>query len=80
MRMAPLNDWWREVWSVGHGPSRRYCGIAKTAEGFAVDVFEGDTCLESRTFATRLEAAYAVDAVRAAYAPESTEAVLQGRA
>ena len=78
MGMVPLQDWWREVWSFGHGVERRYCGIAKTAEGYAVDVFEGDTCLESVTVTTRLEAAYAVDEFRRTYAPSATEAVLAG--
>ena len=47
---------WTEVWSVGSGQSRRYCGIARTQEGYAVDVFEGDTCLESEVHATRKDA------------------------
>ena len=62
------SDWWREVWSVGDGRSRTYCGIARTPEGYAVDVFEGDTCLESEVFGSRLEAAYAVDRFRRQYA------------
>lgn len=64
-------DWWREIWSFGEGPSRVYCGIAKTSEGFAVDVFQGDTCVESETFATRIEAAFAVDLFRRRYAGDS---------
>ena len=71
-----MKDWWREVWSVGQGQTRKYCGIAKTEDGYAVDVFEGDTCLESVSFVTRLEAAYAVDAFRRSYGPPVTEAAL----
>ena len=71
-----MNDAWREVWSVGTGRSRLYCGIAKTVDGYAVDVFEGDTCVESATFLTRLEAAHAVDECRRLYAPPRVEAVL----
>lgn len=48
--------WWTEIWSVGVGLSRRYCGVARTEEGYAVDLFEGDTCLESEVYATRKEA------------------------
>jgi len=67
-------EWWREVWSVGEGRSRTYCGIARTPEGFAVDVFEGDDCIESETYDSRLEAAYAVDAFRRRYAGDGREA------
>jgi hypothetical protein len=66
-------EWWREVWSVGDGPSRTYCGIARTPEGYAVDVFEGDDCVESEAFESRLEAAYAVDLFRRRYAGEARE-------
>jgi hypothetical protein len=69
-------EWWREVWSVGDGPSRTYCGIARTPEGFAVDVFEGDDCIESELFESRLEAAYAVDLFRRRYAGESRPAAM----
>ena len=64
-------DWWREIWSIDQQSSRIYCGIAKTADGFAVDVFRGDTCIESETFATRLEAAFAVDMYRRRFAGDS---------
>lgn len=70
------SDWWREIWSVGDGASRRYCGIARTPDGYAVDVFVGDQCLESETFETRIEAAYAVDIYRRRYAPEGAEAAI----
>ena len=66
-------EWWREVWSVGDGPSRTYCGIARTPEGYAVDVFEGDDCIESESFDSRLEAAYAVDLFRRRYAGDARE-------
>ena len=49
-------DWWTEVWSFEDGHSRVYGGIALTQEGFAVDVFEGDTCVESDIFSSREEA------------------------
>lgn len=58
---------WTEVWSSGHGPSRSYCGIAHTEEGFAVDVFHGDTCVASATFGTRHEAEQAANQMRGRY-------------
>ena len=51
-----MGDWWTETWSFGTGRSRTYCGIAETDEGYAVDVFSGDTCVDSRPCRTRAEA------------------------
>jgi hypothetical protein len=42
-----MRNWWTEMWSVGEGRDRTYCGIARTPDGFALDVFRGDTCLAS---------------------------------
>ena len=67
-------EWWREIWSVGEGRSRIYCGIAKTPDGYAVDVFAGDSCIDSETFGSRLEAAYAVDIFRRRYGQSSDAA------
>ena len=67
-------DWWREVWSIGEGRQRVYCGIARTPDGYAVDVFEGDSCIESDTFPSRLEAAYAVDMFRRRYGRTAADA------
>jgi hypothetical protein len=49
-------DWWREQWSLGEGQSRVYCGIARTKEGYAVDVFRGDTCVDSFPYGNRQDA------------------------
>jgi hypothetical protein len=49
-------NWWTEIWSFEDGHSRVYGGIALTPDGFAVDVFEGDTCVESDIFTSRDEA------------------------
>jgi len=38
---------WTEIWSAGDGESRSYCAVAQTADGFAVDVFHGDACVDS---------------------------------
>ncbi|HSC25808.1 MAG TPA: hypothetical protein VLD67_00955 [Vicinamibacterales bacterium] len=47
---------WTELWSSGHGPSRTYCGIARTEEGFAVDVFKGDSCIASEIYGSQSDA------------------------
>jgi len=60
-------DWWTEVWSIDGGNGRIYGGIAETPEGFAVDVFENDTCVESDTFLTREEAEEAALALKHHY-------------
>lgn len=49
-------DWWTEVWSFDDDQGRVYGGIANTPDGYAVDVFENDTCVESDTYITREEA------------------------
>jgi hypothetical protein len=77
-----VSEWWREVWSIGEGRGRTYCGIARIPDGYAVDVFEGDSCIESESFGTRLEAAYAVDLFRRRYgrgeAADATEPIMAG--
>jgi hypothetical protein len=54
--MNSTSGWWTEIWSVGRGSDRVYCGIARTEDGFAVDLFCGDTCIESRVVETRADA------------------------
>lgn len=64
-----MADSWTEMWSIGGGRARTYCGIAE-AEGegeFAVDLFSGDTCLSSEVFATRLEAIRTAQALHRRY-------------
>jgi hypothetical protein len=46
---------------------RTYCGIAETQDGYAVDVFQGDTCLEAADYATFEEAREAALGVRLRY-------------
>lgn len=60
-------DWWTEVWSINDGTGRIYGGIANTPDGFAVDVFENDTCVESDNFLTREEAERAALALKQRY-------------
>ncbi len=55
---------WTEVWSAGSGPARSYCGIAVTEDGFAVDVFHGDTCVDSTVHASWAEAEQQARAMR----------------
>ena len=47
---------WTEQWAMGEGASRIYCGIARTEEGYAVDVFRGDTCVDSFPYPRRRDA------------------------
>jgi hypothetical protein len=58
---------WTEIWSTGHGRERSYCGIAETDDGFAVDVFQGDTCVASSTCETRPEAERLARQMRSRY-------------
>jgi hypothetical protein len=51
-----MSRWWKEIWSTGIGASRVYCGIARTVDGYAVDLFRGDECLASDIYDTRAEA------------------------
>lgn len=51
-----MADSWTEMWTIGGGRARTYCGIAEAEGEFAVDLFSGDTCLSSEVFATQPEA------------------------
>lgn len=51
-----MGNWWTEMWSIADVGGRTYCGIARTPDGFAVDVFRGDTCIASTLHATWGEA------------------------
>jgi len=62
-----MDNTWAEIWSVGSGRSRLYCGIAESFGEFAVDLFTGDTCVSSQVFATRAEAAAAAHALKRQY-------------
>ena len=62
-----MDNSWAEIWSVGSGRSRMYCGIAETFGEFAVDLFTGDTCVSSQVFATRGEATMAAHALKRQY-------------
>jgi hypothetical protein len=47
-----VRNWWTEMWSIGDDAGRTYCGIARTPDGFAVDVFRGDNCIASTIHGT----------------------------
>lgn len=64
-----MSAWWTPIWSTGAGPNRIYCGIARTEEGFAVDLFRGDTCIESVVCENRTEALRGAAAFERQYAP-----------
>jgi hypothetical protein len=58
---------WTELWSFGSGAQRSYCVIERTEEGFALDVFRGDTCIESDVFETRDQAERVARGLEAQY-------------
>lgn len=64
-----MADSWTELWSVRAGRSRTYCGVARTDDGFAVDVFRDDTCIASEEHATREMAVRAALARERRYRP-----------
>jgi hypothetical protein len=45
-----------EQWSVGSGRSRVSCGISRSEDGYAVDLFRGETCVDSFFYSTRADA------------------------
>lgn len=67
-----MTKWWKEVWSVGSGARRLYCGIARTVDGYAVDLFRGDECIASDLFAARPEAEQAASGLRRELVRRST--------
>jgi hypothetical protein len=62
-----MRNWWTELWSIGEGPARTYCGIARTPDGFALDVLRGDTCLASTLHETWSEAEREASAMKRRY-------------
>lgn len=70
--------WWAEEWSFGAGPSRVSCGISRTEEGYAVDVFRGDTCVESFIYASRREAVQAAQGLKLQYRITGSPAPVTG--
>lgn len=64
---AAVGNWWTEMWSIGEGADRTYCGIARTPEGFALDVFRGDHCLGSTVHGTWREAEHEASALKRRY-------------
>jgi len=62
---------WTEIWAAGEGESRTYCGIARTIEGYAVDLFRGDSCISSEIHGTREEAEQAASALGRRHTPRA---------
>ena len=61
--------WWKEVWTAGEGAGRTYCGIARTVEGYAVDLFRGDSCIASELHETCDESERAASELSRRHAP-----------
>lgn len=66
--------WWKEVWAAGEGESRTYCGIARTIDGYAVDVFRGDSCIASEIHGTREQAERAASELGRRHVPHRRSA------
>ena len=45
-----------EQWSLGSGRSRVSCGISRSEDGFAVDLFRGEIRVDSYFYQTRADA------------------------
>lgn len=45
-----------ERWSLGSGRSRVSCGISRSEDGFAVDLFRGDVRVDSFFYSNRVDA------------------------
>lgn len=58
-KKADLALWWTELWTEQEGATRVYCGVARTDEGFAVDLFRDYTCVLSEPYRTEHEAVMA---------------------
>ncbi len=54
-------NWRAENWSFGSGASRVSCGVSQTEDGYAVQLFRGDHCVERFVYPSRAEA---MDAAR----------------
>jgi hypothetical protein len=66
---------WKEVWSAGTGARRTYCGVARTVDGYAVDLFRGDSCIASEIHATRQEAEQTAEKLSLSYVHRSDSSI-----
>jgi hypothetical protein len=62
-----MSAWWAEEWSFGTGRTRTYCGITRTEDGYTVDVFRGDTCVDSFVYGSLSEARRIAQGLRLHY-------------
>lgn len=69
-----MRNWWTEIWSIPGRAGRTYCGIARTPDGFALDVFRGDICIASTLHATWGEAEREALALKRRYRPRRSAA------
>lgn len=58
----------RAEWSLGSGLSRVLCGIARSEDGFAVQLFRGETCIDSFFYRTRADAERVTRQLKSQYA------------
>jgi hypothetical protein len=69
---------WTELWSFGLGRSQVRCGVARTEEGFTVEVWRSDCCIESEQYPTREMAVRAALACERRYHPDRIRLQLKG--
>ena len=51
-----MNAWRAEQWWLGSGADRVSCGISRSEDGYAVDLFHGSQQIESIFYSTRADA------------------------
>ena len=56
-----------EQWKLMSGGSRISCGISRTEDGFSVDVYDGETCVDRYACGTRGDAERRTRALKLRY-------------
>jgi hypothetical protein len=67
-------SWRAEQWSLGSGQGRLSCGISRSEDGFSVDIFRGETCLDSVFYRTRADAERLTRQLKLQYADRHADA------
>jgi hypothetical protein len=64
-----------EQWKLVSGGSRVSCGISRSEDGFSVDVFDGETCVDRFSCRTRTDAEQATRRVKLRYLDRHSSAL-----
>ena len=70
-----MAHWSAEEWSFGSGRSRISCRISSADEGFIVDLLQGESCVESFVYRSRLEALEGAHILKARFKPQISPTV-----